>query len=98
MPDITKQELRIIFDAILESLDFEGVSRISIGERDLYNLIPTDQWHDLSQKNVVIGSIVDDLEQLHQLVYDDSRVCNFVDFDRLAAILREISEKLNPGD
>jgi hypothetical protein len=95
MKSITKEDIKIIFDSILEKLDRENVKEIAI-QQDLYRFIPTDEWDSYERNYSIEGSLFDDLDSLKLLIADRSRFCSYVDFDRMASILRYISEKLAP--
>jgi hypothetical protein len=52
--------------------------------------------YDVSQDaKPVIGSLIDDWENLEKLITENNSVA-FLDLDRLASILRAISQELNP--
>lgn len=95
MKEITLTDLKNIFSHIISRLELEKVESITI-DQDLYHLIPTSIWNDLSNKKVQINSLLEDVDKLIELARQEERACNFVDFDRLASLLRYISEKLNP--
>ena len=42
------------------------------------------------------GFMDDDIEMLTKLAEDETRICTYVDFDRVASLLREISQVNNP--
>jgi hypothetical protein len=95
MKSITKEDIKKIFDNILEKLDRDEVKEVVI-EQDLYRFIPTDEWDSYEQTNVLEGSLFDDFDSLKLLIENPNRYCTYVDFDRAASILRYISEKLAP--
>ncbi len=95
MKSITKEDIKKIFDAILEKLDRDHIKEVVI-EQDLYRFISTDEWDSYEQTNVIEGSLFDDFDSLKLLIADPTRYCTYVDFDRTASILRYISEKLAP--
>ena len=66
---------------------------------DLYNIIPTDEWNITNNPNdvVVIGSLEDDVQAIDDLQsLPNDMFCSYVDFDRVATILRAIGEYENP--
>ncbi len=100
MQSITLPELKVIFERVLSKLEFElGDNQEIIFERDFYGIIPTENWQDLYPQPVKfnVGSLYDDLESLKKLITNKERPCTYVDFDRLASVLREISQIQNPG-
>ncbi len=98
MRTITPIELQKIFDKIIKKLLENEVDEIII-EYDLYNKIPANKWNIYDkeiEKNVVMGSLYDDVDELKNIIDNKEEICTFVDFDRTASILHYISEKLNP--
>lgn len=102
--DISIQELKQVFDRIIKKLEFEvgQNGRIELST-SIYRLIPTEQWNDFSDpvnwhsaKTIQQGDLIDDLEELKKLVSNLDRPCTYVDLDRTASILREISQIKNP--
>jgi len=49
-----------------------------------------------SVKVIDLGSLKDDVEELEKLTKNKERICTYVDFDRVASLLREISQVNNP--
>lgn len=98
MINIKTELLKQIFALMIQKLENEDVKTIQIAD-DLYNKIPTHKW-DISNSNIeesiVIGSLVDDYETLIKLITDKERPCTYVDFDRMASLLRAISQNRNP--
>ena len=88
-------DLKIIFERVIDKLKFEGIDQIEI-ENDLYRYIPTDEWDSFERDEIEVGSLYDDLDSLELLVNDIDRPCTYVDFDRVASVLRAISRKNNP--
>ncbi len=87
-------ELSIIFQRIIDKLQFEEISEMNVSI-DFYKYIPTDEWASLSNDVIEIGSLSDDIDNLKRLVVDKNRPCTYVDFDRLASLLRAISQLNN---
>lgn len=94
MRKITSDNLQILFQHLIKKLDRDGINEIEI-DQDLYRFIPTDEWNSF-EDNVISGSLYDDFDSLKNILDDDDRIFTYVDFDRLASILRYISEKMNP--
>lgn len=98
MKQVHISDLKKAFARIIEKLESEGVSEI-ITTQDFYNLIPTDSWEIYRDKpDIVIGSLSDDIDSISELVNNPDRECTYVDFDRVASVLRLISQIQNPPD
>ena len=97
MERIFINQLAQLFQRILDKLKSENVTSIDI-EDDLYRIIPTYEWGKFEKDVIVVGSLEDDIESLRKLLDDPERPCTYVDFDRLASVLRAISEVQNPGE
>ena len=97
MEKINVDVLRRAFSKIIDKLNYEKIEEIKF-DYDLYRIIPTDKWKiDFSGKDFSeTGSLVDDLKAIEQLVTDEDHICTYVDFDRVASLLRAISEERNP--
>jgi hypothetical protein len=95
MKTLTHAELKTIFDRVLETLSFHEPQGVKFSE-DYYRIIPTHSWNLFDEPVVHSCSLYDDIEELGKLVTDPDRPCTFVDFDRLAAVLRAISHLNNP--
>lgn len=104
MNRIKTSELKILFDRVIEKLEqelgFDGEVEL---KTSVYRLIPTEKWNSFnkpedwfSASEIDQGDLDDDLNELRKIVQDVERPCTYVDFDRLASILREISEVRNP--
>ena len=101
---MTVKELEEIFSRIIDKLKFEigADSQIKV-ETDTYRIIPTEKWNKFeksedwnSVKVIDLGSLKDDVEELEKLTKNKERICTYVDFDRVASLLREISQVNNP--
>lgn len=95
MRQITINELEQLFSLIIKKLKSNKINIITI-EQDFYNIIPTDEWTSFDENSIVVGSLFDDVDSIINLLNDKSRPTTYVDFDRVATILRYISEKQNP--
>ena len=97
---IKTKELEKIFNLLIKKLHFEGVESVELGENDFYWLIGPPEWTDFNKVAVEpeVGSPIDDWKSLRKLLTDKDRPTMYVDFDRVAAILRFISEDQNPVD
>ena len=95
MESISLHELEQIFKRVIEKLKSENVDEIEL-EKDFYRYIPTDKWDSFEADIYESGSLFDDSSSLKLLVNDEERLCTYVDFDRLASVLRAISQIKNP--
>jgi hypothetical protein len=94
---IKTKDLKKIFGLIIEKLNFEGVESVELADKDYYWLIGSPGWtYFEKQEKPEVGSLVDDWGSLKKLLTEKDRPTTYVDFDRVAAILRFISEKQNP--
>lgn len=99
-------ELEEIFERLIDKLKFEiGNDSEILTETDAYRLIPTENWNKFDKpedwntaSEIDLGSLKDDIEELEKLARSKERICTYVDFDRLASLLREISHMNNPID
>ena len=106
MNEIKISELKILFNKVIDKLESEKGAEGQIElETIIYRLVPTEKWNKFekpedwfSASEIDQGDLNDDLMELKKLVDDKERVCTYVDFDRLASILREISQMENPID
>jgi len=95
-------KLKMVVLKIIDTIKNEyGGDNIEIEEDD-YFYIPADIWSDFDKvykSNITfpVGSLEDDWKSLLNLLEEDG-YCTCIDFDRVASILRAISEKVCPGD
>lgn len=89
---ITIDELRILFEKVIEKLQQDDIDTISSIEKlDYYWTIPTSQWTKLdADAKPVLGSLVDDWECLQEVISSDN-ILSIVDLERIAAILKAMS-------
>ena len=95
MKNIKVEELRAIFQKIIEKLKSEGYEELNFN-KDFYRIIPTEKWDSYNEDLAQEASLFDDIDSLKLLNYDSKRTTTYVDFDRLASILRAISQNNNP--
>lgn len=87
------QDLRTCLDILLDhAAKFHGFSSIDLNGLDTYWSIPA--WLDVGEQPVpVIGSFVDDVEELNKLLANPDRA-SALDLERLANVLRLLSDQL----
>lgn len=95
MSAVQVSDLKTIFKRIIDKLEYENIKEIQL-DTDLYRFIPTDEWETYEKDVIELGSLDDDIESLLLIVKDIGRPCTYVDFDRLASLLRAISQVNNP--
>ena len=101
---IKVSELKILFERIIEKLETEYSSDAEMELKTIiYRLIPTEKWDKFekpedwfSASEIMQGDLQDDIMELKRLTTDKDKIATFVDFDRLASVLREISQVENP--
>ena len=104
MSTIKVSELKTLFERVIEKLETEYSSDAEMELKTIiYRLIPTEKWNKFekpedwfSASEIDQGDLQDDVVELKKLISDDERIATFVDFDRLASLLREISQVENP--
>ena len=104
MNNIKVSELKILFKKIIDKLEVEYGKETELELKSIiYRLISSDKWNKFekpedwfSASEIIQGDLQDDVLELKKLISDDKRIATFVDFDRLASVLREISEVENP--
>ena len=106
MSNIKVSELKSLFDNVIEKLEIEYGEDAELELKTItYRLIPTEKWDKFdkpedwfSASEILLGDLQDDVLELRKLVNEKGRIPTFVDFDRLASLLREISQVENPID
>lgn len=93
---IETTKLEVLFQKVITKLKELEIDHVDL-HQDYYLLISNADWTKIDEENPepVTGSLVDDWQSLNKVAAGDNSMM-FVDFDRLASILRAISEKLNP--
>jgi hypothetical protein len=97
MPGAETADLERVFSRIIKKLHEEEVVEVELAD-DLYREIPTDSWATFEKDVIVQGSLHDDLAAIELLVHDPNRPCTYVDFDRVASLLRAIRVHLITSD
>lgn len=104
MNKIKVSELKEIFEKVTKKLTFiYGEDGEILLHTSVYRLIPTEKWSTFekpedwfSASEIDQGDLIDDVLELKRNAADKERIITFVDFDRLASVLREISQIENP--
>jgi len=106
MSIIKVSELKTLFERVIEKLETEYSPDAEMELNTIiYRLIPTEKWSKFdkpedwfSASEITQGDLQYDVMELKKLIIDKDRLATFVDFDRLASVLREISQVENPID
>ena len=94
--NVTVRELRILFEKLMNKMEENGILSLDINDINYYWIVSSDEWTNFqSDVNVDVGSLIDDWDSL-QKVLSEEHIPTYVDFDRLASILRAVSEKIVP--
>jgi hypothetical protein len=97
MITIRTKDLKSMFDRIIDKLEHEEVEAEEIAT-DLYRFIPADEWGTFEKDEIILGSLDDDLQMLLLMIKNQDRPCTYVDFDRVASLLRALSQARNPAN
>ena len=93
---IKTDDLRQIVDIVFEKISSSIGDSIVI-EKDYYRDISMSEAFDLEKEATnMVGSLFDDWAGLRALLTGEGEVA-FLNLDRLAALLRAISEELSPS-
>jgi len=94
--NVTVGELRILFDKLMNKMEQEGIISLDINEIDYYWIVSSDEWTNFeTDVSLDVGSLIDDWKSL-QKVRSEEHIPTYVDFDRLASILRAVAETIVP--
>lgn len=92
---IKVDDLKLILERIFEKISRGADATISI-EKDYYwNVSMKDAFVLKETPELAVGSLYDDWGNLLKLL-DREQIVGFVEFDRMAAILKAISFEFNP--
>lgn len=91
---MTMDEIQRCLSLLLEHASRQGLTGIDAGNVDFYWTMTSEDWlvADIEPKPAV-GSLHDDIAELKRLLTDPDRASS-VDLDRLASILRLLSDHL----
>ena len=97
MNSISVGEIEILFNLAIEKMKRDGVSIIK-PKNDEYWIITADEWDNFDKSpDPAVGSIKDDIEYLKKAI-EDNVIDTYNDFDRLATVLRAVSEIEAPSN
>ena len=96
MNSISLNELAILFRLVIEKLKKDEVYHSDFG-MDEYWIIGADEWNDFMKlPEPGVGSLSEDVEYLKEAISEDA-MYTYSDLDRVATILRAISEMQAPS-
>ena len=93
---LTVNEIACLFKLVLEKLEREHIHHINIPEKEYWQ-IPTSNWTDFEHlPEPLVCSLSEDIDYLKEAISVDE-IFTFSNFDRLATVLRFISEQEAPS-
>lgn len=93
--DITIEQLKCLFDLVIQKLQNDNLNQINFNTHE-YWFVSTDEWDNFEETPVpIVGSLVDDITYLKRSI-EEREIITYSDFDRLASVLRAISEMQAP--
>jgi len=104
MNTINVSELKTLFERVIKKLKTEYSSDTEMELKTIiYRLFPTEKWNKFekpedwfSASEIDQGDLQDDVMELKKMISDNERIATFVYFERLASVLREITQVENP--
>lgn len=92
---MTLDELERCITTLLALARARGIYEIHKGKPDYYWSVPSPEWTEISKDpELTVGSLNDDLLELEKLLKEPERASS-VDFDRVASVLRLLSDRLS---
>ena len=90
------REIEKIFALVINKLKADDANNFEL-ELNEYWLILPDEWNNFSgNPQLAIGSFKDDILNLKRAI-EENEIISYSEFDRLATVLRAISEKQAPS-
>jgi hypothetical protein len=89
------KDLVTIMVRIVESAHDRGIDAVDIDDIDEYWIVEAPEWTQFRQEpRLSVGSLSDDWAELQRLLQGEMTTA--VDYNRLAGVLRAVSDKLAP--
>jgi hypothetical protein len=86
-------QLAMLANKLVEDYRARGYEAVPIDDMDMYWEVQAPEWSDLQHEpKLSVGSLKDDWEMLQRVL--EGQMPTAVDFDRLAAVLRAVSERV----
>lgn len=97
MTKISLEEIETIFDLIVRKLKYDNLKDFEFST-DEYWIVLADEWSDFNVSPIpAVGSLKEDIEYLRESL-DKSEIVTYSDLDRIATVLRAISEQQAPSN
>jgi hypothetical protein len=91
MNKISIREIEVLFKLIIEKLKKDNIDQVEFST-DEYWVILTNEWENFQiTPEPAVGSLSEDIEYLKKAI-EENEVVTYSDLDRLASVLRAISE------
>jgi hypothetical protein len=91
--DIHLRQLLLLLTGLVEHFQQAGVSALEIDDMDYYWVVEPPAWTDFQKEpSLCVGSLIDDWAELQRVL--GGGIVTTVDFNRLGAVLRAVSERL----
>ncbi|WP_257463601.1 hypothetical protein [Archangium lipolyticum] len=91
--DIHLRQLPLLLTRLVENFQQAGVSALEIDDMDYYWVVEPPEWTDFQKEpSLCVGSLIDDWAELQRVL--EGGIVTTVDFNRLGAMLRAVSERL----
>jgi len=95
MERISVNEIEKLFALIINKLKADDANNFELDLNE-YWIVLADQWNNFNgNPQLAIGSLKDDVLYLKRAIEEDE-IISYSEFDRLATVLRAISEKEAP--
>jgi len=96
MAKISVLEIEQLFKLMIKIIKKEGIDEFEI-PIDEYWVVLTDEWNNLKiTPELGIGSLEEDIKFLKDTIRE-GEMFTFIDFEKVAQVLRAISEKMVPS-
>jgi hypothetical protein len=90
---IQLMQLAALAQKLVENYRERGYEAVLIDDIDMYWVVQPPEWTDLQHEpKPAVGSLKDDWEALQRVL--EGQMPTAVDFDRLASVMRAVSERL----
>jgi len=91
--DIHLRPLPLLLTRLVEHFQQAGVSALEIDDMDYYWVVEPPEWTEFQKEpSLCVGSLIDDWAELQRVL--EGGIVTTVDFNRLGAMLRAVSERL----
>lgn len=93
---ISVNEIHLIFEQLIQKFQLDRIESLEI-DTDYYWIVTTDEWEDFdsTSPSPAVGSLLDDWTSLQAALKNNQ--ITYLDLERLASILRALSETIAPS-